>query len=94
MMCAHRLNAYALSMCRVAIDLGWPVIAISRCISPCLRAPTYLVDGLRLQAKKKEEYQKKKKGQSTERHNPRAFSVSNIRRTQKNLQRNLDRAQK
>lgn len=46
------------------------------------------------QAKKKEAHQKKKKGQSTERHNPRAFSVANVRRTQKNVQRNLDRAQR
>lgn len=29
-----------------------------------------------------------------ERHNPRAFSVANIRRTQKTVQRNLDRAQR
>jgi adenylyl- and sulfurtransferase ThiI len=46
------------------------------------------------QAKKKEAHQKKKKGQSTDRHNPRAFSVANVRRTQKNVQRNLDRAQR
>lgn len=46
------------------------------------------------QAKKKEAHQKKKKGLSTDRHNPRAFSVANIRRTQKNVQRNLDRAQR
>ncbi len=46
------------------------------------------------QAKKKEAHQKKKKGQDTERHNPRAFSVANIRRTQRNVQRNLDRAQR
>jgi ribosome biogenesis protein BMS1 len=45
------------------------------------------------QAKKKEAHQKKKKGLSTERHNPRAFSVANIKRTQRNTQRNLDRAQ-
>ncbi|EWM28338.1 ribosome biogenesis protein bms1-like protein, partial [Nannochloropsis gaditana] len=44
-------------------------------------------------AKKKEAHQKKKKGLSTERHNPRAFSVANIKRTQRNTQRNLDRAQ-
>jgi ribosome biogenesis protein BMS1 len=47
-----------------------------------------------VQAKKKEEHQKKKKGLSTDRHNPRAFSVANVGRTKKNLQRNLDRAQK
>jgi ribosome biogenesis protein BMS1 len=43
-------------------------------------------------ARKKQLHQKKKKGQTTERHNPRAFSVSNIGRTKKSLQRNLDRA--
>ena len=66
---------------------GWPVGPSS---SPHLRTPTTP----RPQAKKKEAHQKKKKGLSTERHNPRAFSVANIRRTQKNVQRNLDRAQR
>jgi ribosome biogenesis protein BMS1 len=36
----------------------------------------------------------KKDGNLKDRHNPRAFSVSNIVRTQRNIQRNLDRAQK
>ncbi|KAL7535066.1 hypothetical protein ACHAXR_009454, partial [Thalassiosira sp. AJA248-18] len=36
----------------------------------------------------------KKDGTTKDRHNPRAFSVSNIVRTQRNIQRNLDRAQK
>jgi ribosome biogenesis protein BMS1 len=43
---------------------------------------------------KKVATKKKKLGQSTERHNPRAFSVANIVRTKKLQQRNLDRAQK
>ncbi len=46
-----------------------------------------------MQAKKKEMNQKKKKGLSMDRHNPRAFSVANIKRTQRNTQRNLDRLQ-
>ena len=66
---------------------GWPVGPSSL---PHLRTPTTP----RPQAKKKEAHEKKKKGLSTERHNPRAFSVANIRRTQKNVQRNLDRAQR
>lgn len=45
-------------------------------------------------AKKKDEHQKKKRGLSNERHNPRAFSVANIGRTKRTQQRNLDRAQK
>lgn len=43
---------------------------------------------------KKKELKSKKDGQQKERHNPRAFSVSNVVRTQRSLQRNLDRAQK
>jgi ribosome biogenesis protein BMS1 len=45
-------------------------------------------------AKKKDDNSKKKRGLSTERHNPRAFSVANIGRTKRTQQRNLDRAQK
>ena len=47
-----------------------------------------------VKAKKKDAKDKKKRGLSTDRHNPRAFSVSNIGRTKKSQQRNLDRAQK
>ena len=43
---------------------------------------------------KKKEKRDAKAGNLKERHNPRAFSVSNIVRTQRNIQRNLDRAQK
>jgi hypothetical protein len=42
-------------------------------------------------ADKKKAHQKKKSGQSNERHNPKAFSVSNINRTKRTQQRNLDR---
>lgn len=45
-------------------------------------------------ADKKKAHQKKKKGLSNERHNPKAFSVSNIVRTKRTQQRNLDRGQK
>ena len=45
-------------------------------------------------AKKKVDNHKKKRGLSTERHNPKAFSVANIGRTKRTTQRNLDRAQK
>mmetsp|Transcript_11990 Transcript_11990/g.44557 ORF Transcript_11990/g.44557 Transcript_11990/m.44557 type:complete len:1313 (-) Transcript_11990:29-3967(-) len=45
-------------------------------------------------ADKKRITEKKKRGLSTQRHNPRAFSVSNVRRTQRSTQRNLDRAQR
>ena len=45
-------------------------------------------------ADKKKAHQKKKSGQSNERHNPKAFSVSNINRTKRTQQRNLDRGQK
>jgi ribosome biogenesis protein BMS1 len=45
-------------------------------------------------AKKKDDNSKKKRGLSTDRHNPRAFSVANIGRTKRTQQRNLDRAQK
>jgi ribosome biogenesis protein BMS1 len=44
-------------------------------------------------ADKKKDHKKKKLGLTTERHNPKAFSVANIGRTQKNIQRNLDRSQ-
>ena len=43
---------------------------------------------------KKKDLKAKKDGTRVDRHNPRAFSVSNIGRTQRNIQRNLDRAQK
>ena len=43
---------------------------------------------------KKKEKRDKKAGNQKERHNPRAFSVANVVRTQRNIQRNLDRAQK
>ncbi|KAL9178696.1 hypothetical protein ACHAXT_003827 [Thalassiosira profunda] len=43
---------------------------------------------------KKKEKREARAGSQKERHNPRAFSVSNIVRTQRNVQRNLDRAQK
>jgi ribosome biogenesis protein BMS1 len=42
---------------------------------------------------KKKDLKAKKDGTRVDRHNPRAFSVSNIQRTQRNIQRNLDRAQ-
>jgi ribosome biogenesis protein BMS1 len=42
---------------------------------------------------KKKDRKSKKEGSRTERHNPRAFSVSNIRRTQRTIQRNLDKSQ-
>lgn len=42
----------------------------------------------------KKDHKKKKLGQSTDRHNPKAFSVHNIVRTKRTQQRNLDRAQK
>ena len=45
-------------------------------------------------ADKKKAHDKKKRGLSNERHNPRAFSVSNIVRTKRTQQRNLDRGQK
>jgi ribosome biogenesis protein BMS1 len=47
-----------------------------------------------VKAKKKDAKDKKKRNLSTDRHNPRAFSVANVGRTKKNQQRNLDRAQK
>eukprot|EP00569_Conticribra_weissflogii_P016372 CAMPEP_0171407818 /NCGR_PEP_ID=MMETSP0880-20121228/20761_1 /TAXON_ID=67004 /ORGANISM="Thalassiosira weissflogii, Strain CCMP1336" /LENGTH=300 /DNA_ID=CAMNT_0011923875 /DNA_START=129 /DNA_END=1028 /DNA_ORIENTATION=+ len=43
---------------------------------------------------KKKLLQSKKSNTLTARHNPRAFSVANIVRTQRTIQRNLDRAQK
>ena len=43
---------------------------------------------------KKKEKRDAKAGKQKERHNPRAFSVANVVRTQRNQQRNLDRAQK
>jgi ribosome biogenesis protein BMS1 len=43
-------------------------------------------------AKKKKENEKKKRGLTNERYNPKAFSVANIGRTKKNAQRNLDKA--
>jgi ribosome biogenesis protein BMS1 len=43
-------------------------------------------------AKKKKDNDKKKRGLSSERYNPKAFSVANIGRTKKNAQRNLDKA--
>lgn len=46
-------------------------------------------------AKEKKKDRKAKKDQTrVDRHNPRAFSVANIVRTQRSIQRNLDRAQK
>ena len=45
-------------------------------------------------ADKKVLNKKKKLGQSTDRHNPRAFSVSGIVKTKRTVQRNLDKAQK
>jgi ribosome biogenesis protein BMS1 len=45
-------------------------------------------------ADKKDATKKKKLGLSTDRHNPRAFSVSGIVKTKKTQQRNLDKAQK
>ena len=44
-------------------------------------------------ADKKKAHDKKKRGLSTDRHNPRAFSVSNIVRTKRVQQRNFDRSQ-
>jgi len=43
---------------------------------------------------KKKEKRAAATGNQKERHNPRAFSATNIVRTQRNIQRNLDRAQK
>jgi ribosome biogenesis protein BMS1 len=43
-------------------------------------------------AKKKDVQDKKKRGLSNERYNPKAFSVANIGRTKKNVQRNLDKS--
>lgn len=43
---------------------------------------------------KKKDLKSKKEGTRKERHNPRAFSVANVGRTQRNIQRNLDRSQK
>ena len=43
-------------------------------------------------AKKKVDTHKKKRGLSTDRHNPKAFSVANIVRTKRTTQRNLDKA--
>ena len=43
---------------------------------------------------KKKDLKAKKEGSRKERHNSRAFSVANIGRTQRNIQRNLDRSQK
>jgi ribosome biogenesis protein BMS1 len=43
---------------------------------------------------KKKDLKAKKDGSRKERHNHRAFSVANIVRTQRNIQRNLDRSQK
>eukprot|EP00985_Skeletonema_marinoi_P021018 scaffold12659_cov111-Skeletonema_marinoi.AAC.4 len=43
---------------------------------------------------KKKAKNDKKNGNLKDRHNPRAFSVANIVRTQRNVQRNSDRAQK
>lgn len=45
-------------------------------------------------ADKKKATDKKKRGLSNERHNPKAFSVANIGRTKKGMQRNLDRDHK
>ena len=45
-------------------------------------------------ADKKKANDKKKRGLSNEKHNPRAFSVSNVVRTKRTQQRNLDRGQK
>ena len=42
---------------------------------------------------KKKDLKAKKTNSRVERHNPRAFSVANIGRTQKNIQRNLDKSQ-
>lgn len=43
---------------------------------------------------KKKDLKAKKEGNRKERHNSRAFSVANIVRTQRTIQRNLDRSQK
>lgn len=43
---------------------------------------------------KKKDLKAKKEGSRKERHNHRAFSVANIVRTQRTIQRNLDRSQK
>lgn len=43
---------------------------------------------------KKKDLKAKKEGTRKDRHNSRAFSVANIVRTQRNIQRNLDRSQK
>jgi len=42
---------------------------------------------------KKKDQKAKKDGTRVERHNSRAFSVANVKRTQKNIQRNLDKGQ-
>ena len=47
-----------------------------------------------VKADKKVANKKKKLGQSNEKHNPRAFSVSGIVKTKRTQQRNLDKAQK
>jgi ribosome biogenesis protein BMS1 len=46
-----------------------------------------------VKARKKDAKDKKRRGLSTERHNPKAFSVANVVRTKRMQQRNLDRAQ-
>lgn len=43
---------------------------------------------------KKKDALLKKKGERVNRHNPRAFSVAKVRKTQRAQQRNLDRSQK
>ena len=43
---------------------------------------------------KKIAHTKKKKDQSTARHNPKAFNVTNIGKTKRTMQRNLDIAQR
>lgn len=43
---------------------------------------------------KKKDLKAKKDGSRVDRHNPRAFSVANIVRTKRTIQRNLDRSQK
>lgn len=45
-------------------------------------------------ATKKDEKSKKKRGLSNERYNPRAFGVSNLGKAKRSDQRNLDRLQK
>jgi ribosome biogenesis protein BMS1 len=46
-----------------------------------------------VKARKKDAKDKKRRGLSSERHNPKAFSVANVVRTKRMQQRNLDRAQ-